>query len=356
MEKNLSYYTNLLKEQASSLSVLYVEDDDDVRNGIANLLKKFFNDITLAVDGQDGLEKFQSGSYDLILTDLSMPRLNGVQMSTKIKSINYEQAIVVISAHNEGEYLIDLINCGVDAFLLKPIQTENLVKVLSKVCGHLSDAKLLEEYQEKMEISYIDLMNQKDELQRQINAKIDTENKNIVFEENLKENKELSSSEVKFLTKDFDAISAVEFIENYPTDILIYSDKLLELSESIDVLINQFSKSNSKDDAVSLSESFSLYADILQNIPEFVNLTYAINQLSEVFKNHDTSVDQNDFIDLTLAISQELEKWRESIFENQDADNIHYLDKSLISDCVMLESLVVGSSGDSEDDLDDMFF
>lgn len=199
-------------------------------------------------------------------------------------------------------------------------------------------------------------MNQKDELQRQINAKIDTENKNIVFEENLKENKELSSSEVKFLTKDFDAISAVEFIENYPTDILIYSDKLLELSESIDVLINQFSKSNSKDDAVSLSESFSLYADILQNIPEFVNLTYAINQLSEVFKNHDTSVDQNDFIDLTLAISQELEKWRESIFENQDADNIHYLDKSLISDCVMLESLVVGSSGDSEDDLDDMFF
>lgn len=362
MAKDLKYFTNLLKEYAAELDVLYVEDDKDVREGIAMLLKKFFKSVTTAEDGKKGLDTFKTGSYDLVLTDISMPNMNGVEMSTQIKELDYEQTIVVISAHNEGDYLISLINIGIDAFLLKPIQTEMLVKTLSRICRYASDAKMLEDYQNKVEDSYVEIMQQKDKLQAQLNEKVKRENKNIVLVEAIREvetstqTQVMPEQELQFLAKEFDAISAAEFVEGYPTDLEIYSDKLLEIGEKLDLLVNNFITNTTQEGALELSNAFGLYADVIKNIPEFVNLTYAISQLSTVFEKIDCNVELEPYFDLILAISQELERWRVSIFETKDAENIHYLDNSLISDCTMLESFVIGSEGASDDAMDDMFF
>jgi len=363
MAKDLKYFTNLLKEYASDLDVLYVEDDKDVREGIAMLLEKFFKTVTTAVDGIKGLEKFKSGTYDLVLTDISMPNMNGVDMSLAIKEIDYEQTIVVISAHNEGDYLISLINIGIDAFLLKPIQTEMLVKTLSRICRHSNDAKMLEAYQNKVEDSYVEIMEQKDELEKRLNAKLNTENKNIVLVEAIREvetttqTQVLPEQELQFLTKEFQAMSAVDFVEGYPTDLGIYSDRLLEIGETLDILVNTFVTHTTQEGASDLSSSFGQYADVLSNIPEFINLNYAITQLATVFDKIDCTQNLEAYFDLILAISQELERWRISIFETQNADNIHYLDNSLISDCTMLESFVIGSQTEEDDGaMDDMFF
>lgn len=362
MAKDLKYFTNLLKKYAVDLDVLYVEDDKDVRDGISMLLQKFFKTVTTAVDGQDGLEKFKEGNFDLVLTDISMPNMNGVEMSSEIKEIDYEQTIVVISAHNEGDYLISLINIGIDAFLLKPIQTEMLVKTLSRVCRYASDLKMLEAYQNTIEDSYVEIMQQKDELQARLNAKLKTENKNIVLAEAIKEvevkieEEVIPQANLQFMTKEFTAQSARDFVEGYPTDLDIYSDRLLEIGENLDILVNNFIKNSNQEGAVELSNSFAQYADVLSNIPEFINLNYAITQLSTVFEKIDCSQNLEPYFDLILAISQELERWRISIFETQEADNIHYLDNSLISDCTMLESFVIGSQPTDDDGMDDMFF
>lgn len=364
MAKDLKYFTNLLKEYAVDLDVLYVEDDKDVRDGIAMLLQKFFKTVTTAEDGQMGLDTFKAGKFDVVLTDISMPNMNGVEMSSAIKEIDYEQTIVVISAHNEGDYLISLINIGIDAFLLKPIQTEMLVKTLSRICRYASDAKMLEAYQDKVEDSYMEILHQKEQLQSQLNAKLNTENKNIVLVEAIREvettteTQVMPEQELQFLAKEFRAMSAREFVEGYPTDLEIYSDKLLEIGEKLDILVNNFITNTTQEGALELSGAFSLYADVLTNIPEFVNLNYAITQLATVFEKIDCSLELEPYFDLILAISQELERWRVSIFETQDAENIHYLDNSLISDCTMLESFVIGSQGPQVDDdaMDDMFF
>lgn len=357
MVRDLKYYTMILKESAENLSILYVEDDPDVREGIEVILSKFFKNITLAEDGQQGLEKYKAGVYDVVMTDISMPNMNGVEMSTLIKVENYDQPIIVLSAHNEGEYLIDLINVGIDAFLLKPIQTEQLVRTLSKICKAINDRNMLAMYQEKMEDSYVEMMHQKEELERRLNAQLDSENKNIVLVEAYKEKEDhpIQQESLQFLAKEFDHICAREFIENYPTDLDIYSDKLLNIGEKMDLRVNTFVQNPTEEGASELSNYFAQYAEVLSNIPEFINLNYAITQLSEVFAQMDVTKEIAAYFDLVLSISQELERWRESIFETQEAENIHYLDNSLISDCVMLESFVLGSSdtGDSgEDDIE----
>ncbi len=356
MVKDLKYFTLLLKEHAASLSVLYVEDDADVRAGIEAILSKFFKSVTIAEDGQEGLNAFKSEKFDIILTDISMPNMNGVEMSTQIKEENYEQPIIVLSAHNEGEYLIDLINVGIDAFLLKPIQTEALVKTMGKICRTISDRNMLEQYQDKVEDSFIELMAQRDELQKRLNAQLDSENKNIVLVEAYKEETPLTEEKLEFLAKEFEVVTAEDFINNYPTDLDIYADRLLNIGESVDLLVNTFINHPTQESASELASHFQQYAEVLSNIPEFINLTYAITQLSEVFSKIDTSQDISAYFDLILAISQELEKWRESIFESQSATNIHYLDSSLISDCVMLESFVIGSDSSDEACDDDIEF
>ena len=360
MKKDLKYFTTILKESAEELTLLYVEDDADVRDSIASILQKFFKRVTLAEDGKEALEKYEKESFDIILTDISMPHMNGVEMASRIKEKNCEQPIIVLSAHNEGDYLIDLINIGVDGFLLKPIQTEMLVKILGQSCRAIHDRRLLVVYQEKMEESYIEMMRQRDELQKRLDAQIESENRSIGLVEVVKEvvKKEdvpIQESDLDFFTKEFEAISAAEFIANYPTDLDIYGDKLLNIGEKIDLVVNSFVREPSEEGATELSNYFLQYSEVISSIPEFINLTYAINRLSEVFAQIDCTKDISGYYDLILAISQELEKWRESIFELQNADDIHYLDSSLIADCVMLESFVAGedaNGGDNEGDIE----
>lgn len=136
-------------------------------------------------------------------------------------------------------------------------------------------------------------------------------------------------------------------------DLDIYSDKLEELGEQIDSLVNKFLHGATQETADALCMHFEQYADVISNIPEFVNLNHAIHQLSSIFTHINFDQDVHEYFDLLAGISRELDKWRISIFDSKDADNIHYLDQSLISDCMMLEQLI---SGDNDEDGDMEFF
>jgi YesN/AraC family two-component response regulator len=110
-----------------------------------------------------------------------MPNMDGMQMSSEVKKLNDEQSIVIISAHNEVKYLMDLIDIGIEAFLIKPIQTENLVNTLSRVSRHLNDTYLLKEYQKKMEDSYYEMMQQKEAAEKALKEKIECQNQSLAL-------------------------------------------------------------------------------------------------------------------------------------------------------------------------------
>lgn len=121
-----------LKKAAEDVKILYVEDDRELRQNTQRLLSTFFSNIETAENGVEGLQKYHNGVFELVLTDINMPVMNGVKMSEQIKAENSKQVIIVISAHDEARYLLDLINLGVDYFVMKPLDLNQFLTVLDK--------------------------------------------------------------------------------------------------------------------------------------------------------------------------------------------------------------------------------
>lgn len=127
-----------LKKYASGCSVLYVEDDEVIRTQTASFLGRFFPDVVLAEDGAIGLQKYKERSFDVVITDINMPNMNGIEMIEAIKEIKYEQIVLVTSAHNDSEYLMNLINLNVMRFVLKPFNNKQFLYVLYKIAEELT--------------------------------------------------------------------------------------------------------------------------------------------------------------------------------------------------------------------------
>jgi YesN/AraC family two-component response regulator len=123
---------------SKNLRLLYVEDNEDARNSTLLLLNRFFDDVTIAIDGIDGLKKFQEYSdFDIIITDINMPFMNGIDMVKEIRDIDKNITILMLSANNESSYFLDAIMLGIDGYLLKPLNMKQLIiqftKTMSKI-------------------------------------------------------------------------------------------------------------------------------------------------------------------------------------------------------------------------------
>lgn len=140
-----------LKTTAQGISALYVEDDLDLRMNTVDLLSNFFDTIDSAANGLEGLELYRQKKYDLVLTDINMPVMNGLKMVQQIRSINSKQTIIGISAHDEAHYLLELINLGVDYFILKPLDIGQFLVVLDKAVRLSRFVKLENDYKAQLE-------------------------------------------------------------------------------------------------------------------------------------------------------------------------------------------------------------
>ena len=127
------------------LNVLFVEDDISARKEISLVLERFFKQIFLAEDGEEGLAKFKHNDIDLIITDINMPRLNGLEMIARIKQIDPNINSIILSAYNETEYFMDAILYGVNGFLLKPFILDQFIKTLQIVYKDIELKKEIKE-------------------------------------------------------------------------------------------------------------------------------------------------------------------------------------------------------------------
>ncbi len=154
MEKIISY--------SSRLKLLYVEDDPTARSSTLTIFDEFFAQTVTAADGKEGLELFEKERADLIITDINMPNMNGLQMIKRIREQNREIPILVLSAHNESEYFMSSIKLGVDGYLMKPIDLEQFLGVLDNIVEKLylkeeasKNLNLLRQYQEITDVGNI---------------------------------------------------------------------------------------------------------------------------------------------------------------------------------------------------------
>ncbi len=119
-----------LKSATHGFTVLYVEDNKALRTNAAKLLHKFFETVDVAEDGAIGLKLFEENSYDIVVTDIKMPNMDGMELNKEIKKISPKTKIIVMSAFDESEYLYKAIELGVFRYLKKPVNVNEFVDVL----------------------------------------------------------------------------------------------------------------------------------------------------------------------------------------------------------------------------------
>ena len=122
------------KEVLKNISILYVEDENDVRDFTSKILNPLLKKVFIAQDGEEGLRVFQENKdeIDLIVSDINMPKMDGLSMCDAIKKINSEIPIVITSAHNDTGFLKRAIDIGVNTYAMKPIDLYQLIESIIK--------------------------------------------------------------------------------------------------------------------------------------------------------------------------------------------------------------------------------
>ena len=122
------------KEVLKDISVLYVEDENDVREFTSKLLSSLLKKVYTAQNGLEGLEIFEENkeNIDLVISDINMPKMNGLEMCENIRKINNEVPLVITSAHNDTNFLKKAIDVGVNTYAMKPIDLYQLIESIIK--------------------------------------------------------------------------------------------------------------------------------------------------------------------------------------------------------------------------------
>ncbi len=127
--------------QGKNLKVLYAEDNADARTQTLEILKDFFEHVDVAVDGAEARKKIDATAYDLIITDINMPKVDGIELITHLREQDNDIAILILSAYNEPTYFIQAIKLGIDGYLLKPLHIDQFVDTISRTLQQIEIKK-----------------------------------------------------------------------------------------------------------------------------------------------------------------------------------------------------------------------
>jgi diguanylate cyclase (GGDEF)-like protein/PAS domain S-box-containing protein len=135
------------------LTLLYVEDDDDIREELARYLRRRAGNLWTAVNGQEGLELFRQHRPDVVVTDIMMPVMDGLRMAVEIKAIDYDTPVVVTTAFNDYDLLLKAIDAGIDKYVLKPIDVESLLEAIYKAAQIVFQRREIVSRDEKLHLA-----------------------------------------------------------------------------------------------------------------------------------------------------------------------------------------------------------
>lgn len=125
-------------EELKKLSILYVEDDDFIRENFADLLKQIFKEVIVAKNGKEGVYKYNENieNIDAIITDINMPELSGIDMARVINKIkeklNDNTPIIAVSAYSCDDYGFKEITKHFNSYMKKPIKIKELIINIEK--------------------------------------------------------------------------------------------------------------------------------------------------------------------------------------------------------------------------------
>lgn len=142
----------------SDLSILVVEDEETARHSLKSMLELDFKYVYEAKDGCEGLELYLKHKPDVVVTDIQMPCMNGLDLLNEIRKIQTQSIIVFISAYNDVDYLLQAIDLKVDAYVIKPFSYKDLLEKISTNLGvNTKQVKLYDKLSKREKEVFIDI-------------------------------------------------------------------------------------------------------------------------------------------------------------------------------------------------------
>ena len=135
-----------MSKTLNDIRLLYVEDNEDIAEEIVFFLKIKVKELFTAKDGLEGVELFTKYHPDVVVTDIQMPKMNGLEMISKIREIDAEVPIIITSAYNDTNFLKRSIELGVNSYITKPV---NLVQMFQSIEKAYEPQKLHKELKNK---------------------------------------------------------------------------------------------------------------------------------------------------------------------------------------------------------------
>lgn len=129
----------LLKE----LKILFVEDEINISKLLKEAISDYFFSFTVANDGEEGLDKYYKVNPDIIITDIMMPNLDGLEMTKKIRQNNEEIPIIVLSAFSDKEKLLKAIDIGITKYFIKPFDPEEVLDYLTSLAKKINKTRTI---------------------------------------------------------------------------------------------------------------------------------------------------------------------------------------------------------------------
>ena len=344
----------VLHQYTKDIRVLYVEDDTAVRESMSELFETYFLELVNATDGVDALEKMAASKeyFDLIISDISMPRMNGIEMAKNILSENPEVPIIFISAYNDLDYLQSAIDMGISSFLAKPLDKEKLDNAIFKASQIISEHKFVLSHMDLIEDLNFQLESQNKELQK----------KNEELEKSLRLLDTIVTKKQIIHTKKEVKTTSNTLVEddayNVQIEQLVYEDlhELRELHMEIDKNIISIINSSAdiNEDFSVIIEKFNRYSSILTYYNFFMTLSTAMKSFVLILHENPFPEDKETIFMLLESFLYVLEKWQNEL-ESGNKEMINFFDASIINDMTTISNMWIKSS-DKEEDFGEMEF
>jgi len=123
--------------------VLYVEDDAEVLSNISQMLSNFFDTIYTASDGLEALSIYRENEIDILIVDIEMPRLSGIDLIKQIRRDDSETLAIIISAYTKTDYLLESVELGLVKYIVKPLTSKKINELLQKIKEHFEEDNIV---------------------------------------------------------------------------------------------------------------------------------------------------------------------------------------------------------------------
>lgn len=120
-----------------NLRILYVEDDNDTREEMASLLKRRVGKLFTAASGREGKNLFLQHHPEILILDLLMPDMGGMELAQQIRRLDEDCHIIITSTVSEVNAILDIVDLGIDKYIIKPINAQELLSELDTIAERI---------------------------------------------------------------------------------------------------------------------------------------------------------------------------------------------------------------------------